>query len=608
METEEACPTCPDARQLASWKRLARLAADPSQPTIAELLEDASRSRALQLEAGGLLFDFSKQRLSRKVLAELLRLAQERQWRERVADLFQGAPVNSSEGRAALHTALRAPPAWQPPAIGAEVAANLERLKRFAAELAEGRRTGFSGKAFAQVVHIGIGGSELGPRLAVEALQPAGRGLPGTAPRPPAPPRLVEASQPASRGLPGTAPRPPAPPRLVEASQPASRGLPGATPRLPASPRRMEALQPAGRGLPVRFVANVDGHALVQALDGLDPETTLFIVVSKSFATLETRLNAQSARRWFLERTRSPQALARHFIAVTANAQAAVDFGLPQQSVFPIWDWVGGRFSLWSAAGLSIALALGGEAFDALLAGAHAMDQHFQEAPAAANAPLLAALIGVWNGNFLGATSQAVLPYDERLRLLPDYLQQLETESNGKRVRRDGAPLEIHSTPILWGGVGSTGQHAFHQWLHQGTHGCAVDFILTGAAEHDLPEHHRWLLANGLSQAKALAFGAEHADPHRAIPGNRPSTTIVLDRLDPARLGALLAFYEHRTFCQGLIWDLNSFDQWGVELGKRLAETLFEQLGGAAAEDQDASTRALIERLRERAPATESGE
>ena len=536
METEEACPTCPDARQLASWKRLARLAADPSQPTIAELLEDASRSRALQLEAGGLLFDFSKQRLSRKALAELLRLAQERQWRERVADLFQGAPVNSSEGRAALHSALRAPPARQPPAIGAEVAANLERLKRFAAELAEGRRTGCSGKAFAQVVHIGIGGSELGPRLAVEALQPA------------------------------------------------------------------------SRGLPVRFVANVDGHALAQALDGLDPETTLFIVVSKSFATLETRLNAQSARRWFLERTRCPEALARHFIAVTANAQAAADFGLPRQSVFPIWDWVGGRFSLWSAAGLSIALALGGEAFDALLAGAHAMDRHFQEAPAAANAPLLAALIGVWNGNFLGATSQAVLPYDERLRLLPDYLQQLETESNGKRVRRDGSPLEIHSTPILWGGVGSTGQHAFHQWLHQGTHGCAVDFILTGAAEHGLPEHHRWLLANGLSQAKALAFGAEHADPHRAVPGNRPSTTIVLDRLDPARLGALLAFYEHRTFCQGLIWGLNSFDQWGVELGKQLAETLFEQLGGAAAEDQDASTRALIERLRERAPATESGE
>ena len=546
METEEASPICPAARdsrclesshgQLASWKRLARLAAAPSQPTIAELLGDASRTGALQLEAGGLLFDFSKQRLSREALAELLRLAEERQWRARVADLFRGAPVNSSEGRAALHTALRAPPERQPPAIGGEVAANLERLKRFASELAEGRRAGCSGKPFARILHIGIGGSELGPRLAVEALQPA------------------------------------------------------------------------GCRLQVRFVANVDGHALARALDGLDPETTLFIVVPKSFATLETRLNAQSARRWFLERTRRPEALARHFIAVTANPQAAADFGLPQENIFPIWDWVGGRFSLWSAAGLPIALALGGEAFAALLAGAHAMDRHFQDAPAAANAPLLAALIGVWNGNFLGATSQAVLPYDERLRLLPDYLQQLETESNGKRVRRDGAPLEVHSTPILWGGVGSTGQHAFHQWLHQGTHGCAVDFILTGAADHGRPEHHRWLLANGLSQAKALAFGADHPDPHRAIPGNRPSTTIVLDRLDAARLGALLAFYEHRAFCQGLIWDLNSFDQWGVELGKQLAETLFEQLGGEAAEDQDASTRRLIERLRQRAPATEPGE
>ena len=539
MEPEEGFPACPAAEQLPSWKRLARLAVAPSQPTIAELLTDCSRVRDLQIEAGGLLFDFSKQRASPAVLSALLELAQERQWQARSAALFRGAAVNSSEGRAALHTALRAPPEQQPPAAGGEVIAVLERLKRFAAEVVDGRRAGCSGKAFTQILHIGIGGSELGPRLALEALQS------------------------------------------------------------PSSPLR------------VRFVANLDGHALARALDGLDPETALFILASKSFATLETRLNAESARRWFLERTNRPEALARHFVAVTANLEAALAFGLPPESIFPIQDWVGGRFSLWSPVGLPVALALGGNAFDALLAGAHAMDRHFQDAPAASNAPLLAALIGIWNGNFLGAASQAVLPYDERLRLLPDYLRQLETESNGKRVRRDGSALDIHSAPILWGGVGTTGQHAFHQWLHQGTYGCAVDFILTARASHGLSNHHRWLLANGLSQAQALALGAEHPDPHRTIPGNRPSTTIVLDRLDPARLGALLAFYEHKVFCQGLIWDVNSFDQWGVELGKRLAETLFEQLGGAPAECQDASTRSLIERLGKRrleTPETEAGE
>ena len=525
----------PAAHELATWGRLARLAANLSTVHLRELLIDGSGLAELRVRVDGLLFDFSRQRVTPEVLPALGKLAEERAWRRCVGELVEGAAVNTTERRAAMHMALRAPPGQRPEAAQ-EVAETLARLRRFAAAVRAGSWVGCSGKAITDVVNIGIGGSDLGPRLAVEALAPA-------------------------------------------------RG-----------------------GLRFHFVANVDGHAIATALAGLNPETTLFILASKSFATQETRINGETARCWYLERTNRPDALHRHFVAVTANPQAAAAFGLSVDNIFPMWEWVGGRYSLWSAVGLPIVLALGGPGFDALLQGAHAMDRHFLTAPALANAPLLAALLGIWNTNFLGAASHAVLPYDERLRLLPDYLRQLEMESNGKRVRHDGSPVGVHTMGVLWGGTGTTGQHAFHQLLHQGTRSFTADFIVAASVEHGLTDHHGWLAANALGQGKAMALGNEVADPHRAVPGNHATTTIVLDRLTAASLGALLAFYEHKVFCQGLIWDINSFDQWGVELGKQLAKTVFEQLAGESMVEQDASTRSLIEHLIKRRRAEDSGD
>ena len=517
----------PAAHELPAWGRLARLAAKLSSVPLRDMLDGASRPAALQVLLDGLLFDFSRHRVDLDVLAALQSLAEQRDWQARVRQLVGGAAVNTTEDRPALHTALRSPPGDMPEAAH-EVPGTLSRVKQFANAVATGTWTGCSGKPMTDVVNIGIGGSDLGSRLVVEALRPPGR-----------------------------------------------------------SPK-------------LHFVPNIDGHAISAALAGLNPETTLFILTSKSFTTPETRVNGETARSWFMERTNRADALGRHFIAVTANPEAARAFGLPAENLFPMWDWVGGRYSLWSAAGLPIALALGATAFDELLRGAHAMDRHFQTAPAAGNAPLLAALLGIWNYNFLGAASHAVLPYDERLRLLPDYLQQLETESNGKRVRHDGSPVGVHTMPVLWGGAGTTGQHAFHQLLHQGTRSFTADFIVCASTEHGLQDHHRWLVANALGQGKAMALGNDVDDPHRAVPGNHATSTIVLDRLTPATVGTLLAFYEHKVFCQGLIWDINSFDQWGVELGKQLAKTVFGQLAGESTAGQDRSTRSLIEYLIER--------
>lgn len=524
----------PAAHELPAWGRLARIAARLSSVPMPKLLDDASRTGALRVRVPGLLFDFSRQRVDAEAIDALISLAEQRDWRERVRQLVNGAAVNTTEKRPALHTALRSPPGEAPEAAR-EAPGALSHLRQFAEAVITGSWSGCSGKAITDVVNIGIGGSDLGPRLVVQALQPAGR-------------------------------------------------------------------RPA-----LHFVANVDGHAIYTALAGLNPETTLFVVASKSFTTRETQVNAETARSWFLERTGRTEAISRHFVAVTANPEAAAAFGLPLKNLFPMWDWVGGRYSLWSPAGLPIMLALGAGAFDELLRGAHAMDRHFQAAPAAGNAPLLAALLGVWNSNFLGAASHAVLPYDERLRLLPDYLQQLETESNGKRVRHDGSPVGVHTVPVVWGGAGTTGQHAFHQMLHQGTRSFTAEFIVCAASGHDLRVHHRWLVANALSQGKAMSAGNDARDPHRAVPGNHATGTIVLDRLEPATLGALLAFYEHKVFCQGLIWDINSFDQWGVELGKQFANNLFGQLAGESTAGQDLATRTLIEHLVEQGRSGEHG-
>jgi glucose-6-phosphate isomerase len=508
------------AKDLPAWKQLAQIAAQSTYPDIPALLTDERHRERLSLTTSGVLFDFSKQRITEEVLHTLLQLAEQRNWQERIGELFEGGMVNTTEARPALHTALRAPPNTQQ--SNQEVHRELARL----AEFAQRPLLGVTGKAITDVVHIGIGGSQLGPELVVEALSSA------------------------------------------------------------SSP------------FCCHFVANVDGHAIRSTLNQLNPETTLFVIASKSFTTLETRKNAQTARSWMLERTGRMEAITAHFVAITNNLPSAIEFGIAPHNCFSIWEWVGGRYSLWSAVGLPIILCVGLEAFQELLAGAHGMDEHFRTAPAAANAPLLAALIGIWNTNFLGVTNHVVLPYDERLRLLPGYLQQLETESNGKSVRHDGTDVGVHTMAVLWGGVGTTGQHAFHQLLHQGTRAFTADFILAAGSDNEHDDHHRWLVANCFSQSQAMAQGHHADDPHQNVAGNHATSTFVLDRLDPATLGALLAFYEHKVFCQGLIWDINSFDQWGVELGKRLANVIYDQLGGQSAVLQDASTRALIKHTR----------
>ena len=526
MAEDQQKPTPPAAGDLAAWKRLARLASRTPPLNLAELLDDPARGDALRIPAEGLLFDFSRQRINLEALSALLDLAEERHWRQRAQGLFNGELVNSTEGRAALHTALRAPSKLQPAAVDRQVEQTRRRLLDFVDSIRQGRRRGFSGRAFRDLIHIGIGGSQLGPQLVTTALGGA------------------------------------------------------------------------HRSIRTAYVANIDGSAIGAALAAADPETTLFVIASKSFSTLETQANAAAARSWFLERTNRADALAAHFVAVTANLEAAAGFGLPEENVFPMRDWVGGRFSLWSSVGLPIALHLGADAFGDLLAGAHGMDRHFLEAPAEANAPLLAALLDIWNCNFLGVGNLLVLPYDRRLRLLPDHLQQLITESNGKRRRRDGAEVDVHTAPIVWGGEGTPSQHAFHQLLHQGTRSFSADFVLVGQAGQELDEQRRWLLANGLAQGQALALGWRSDDPHRSAPGNQGSSTLVLDRLDAKRLGALLAFFEHRVFCQGLVWDINSFDQWGVEFGKGLAKRIFNQLGDGAAAAEDASTKALVAHIK----------
>lgn len=497
-----------------SWKTLARLANAEADR------QDVPR----RIEAAGLLADLSKQRLTDSVLEALLALAGEVGLARAIEAQFSGEIVNRTEGRAALHTALRAAEADRP-GIAGEAGPVMARILDLADAVRDGTWRGSSGRTITDVIHIGIGGSHLGPELAVEALT-----------------------------------------------------------------------RPWHRGPRVHFVANIDGAALNRALTGLDPARTLFVLVSKSFSTLETRVNADSARAWLLERTGDVSAIARHFVAISTNVEAAAAFGIPAANLYPMWDWIGGRYSVWSPVGLPIALALGREGFLEFLAGGRAMDVHFRETPFPANMPVLMALAGIWNYNFLGVTSQVILPYSERLRLLPDFLQQLIMESNGKSIRQDGTPLNVHSMPIVWGGRGTNGQHAYHQLLHQGTRSFAADFIIVADGEPPAL-HHRWLNANALAQSQAMLQGQADADPHKRVTGGKPSTTLVLPALDPASLGALIALYEQMVFCQGIIWDINSFDQWGVELGKRLAVPIYEQLGGKSALGQDTSTRGLIEYL-----------
>jgi glucose-6-phosphate isomerase len=519
-----------------AWQALQTHAKTMARIRLADLFEqDPGRADRLTLSVSGLSADLSKNRIANKTVDLLLALAREAELARWIDRLFAGEAINQSEGRAAMHMALRAGPEAMMTVEGADVMpavrAELDRVAELSEAIRIGTHAGFDGQAITDVVTIGIGGSYLGPALAVEAL---------------------------------------------------------ATPT-PTGPR-------------LHFLANVDGGDLERLLDDLAPATTLFVVVSKSFGTAETKINAEDARAWFLAGGGRPEDIDQHFVAVSANPEAVAAFGLDSGRMLRIWDWVGGRYSLWSAVGLPVAIAHGFAKFRALLDGAAEMDEHFRNVPPAQNLPTLLALLGVWHSGCFGAETHAVVPYDSGLAKLPDYLQQLAMESNGKGVTRDGRPVAQPTAPVLWGGVGTEVQHAFMQALHQGPRLLPVDLVGVLTDRHGRPKQHLTLLANLVGQAEALMTGHADTDPARACPGSRPSTTILLDRLDARTLGALLALYEHKTFVEGVLWNINSFDQWGVELGKRLAQKVFAELAGEVPQPHDASTAKLIERIRRANP------
>jgi glucose-6-phosphate isomerase len=497
--------------------------------------KDPARGERLSAEAAGLYLDYSKNRLTDETLGLLLALAEATGVRARIDAMFAGEPINVTEKRPVLHIALRAPRSESIVVEGEDVVPHvhgvLERMAAFATRVRSGAWTGFSGRRIRTVVNIGIGGSDLGPAMAYEALR--------------------------------------------HYSQ---------------------------RELSCRFMSNVDGADFVEATRDLEPAETLFVVASKTFTTLETLTNAHTARAWLLRALGDDRAVARHFVAVSTNAAEVRKFGIDTDNMFPFWDWVGGRYSIWSAIGLSLMLATGPEGFRAMLSGAHELDRHFRTAPFARNLPVLLALIGLWYDEFFGAETYAVLPYSQYLARLPAYLQQLDMESNGKSVDLDGRAVDYQTAPIVWGAAGTNGQHAFYQLLHQGTKLVPADFIGFCQPLDEVGDHHTLLAANLFAQTEALAFGRTTPDPARSFEGNRPTNTILADRLTPATLGALVALYEHKVFVQGAIWRINSFDQWGVELGKVLATRIVPEL--AASEEprlaHDSSTNALLRRFRAR--------
>ncbi|WP_338845046.1 glucose-6-phosphate isomerase [Massilia sp. W12] len=514
---------------------------------------DPDRFSRMSLEAAGIFLDYSKNRLDAHTLQLLFALAREKNLAARRDAMFAGAPINNTEGRAVLHTALRAPRELAPQLaqqdVGADVHSVLTRMRRFSDQVRSGQWRGYDGRIITDVVNIGIGGSDLGPKMAAHAL------------------------------------------------------------RSYSHPR-----------LKMHFVSNVDGHDLDAVLQQIEPATSLFIVASKTFTTIETMMNARSARAWLLAHggADAEAGLAKHFVAVSTNLAAVTEFGIAPENMFPFWDWVGGRYSLWSAIGLPLMLALGHGYFGDLLAGAHAMDRHFCEAELEQNLPVILAMCGVWNRNYLGFGAHSIACYHQDLAHFPAYLQQLEMESNGKSVRSNGQPVQQATCPLIWGERGTNGQHAYFQLLHQGTDIIPLDFIAALNASHDLPGHQDALLANCFAQAEALMRGKQEDEvraelrqagmnetqqaqllPHKLFAGNRPSNMILLEMLTPHALGALIALYEHKTFVQGVIWDLNSFDQWGVELGKALAATIQRELAGGAAAAHDSSTAGLIARARQ---------
>jgi glucose-6-phosphate isomerase len=515
--------------------------------------DDPNRFERYSFAACDLFLDYSKQRIIDGTVSLLLELARSVDLAGWIERMYRGEKINDTENRAVLHVALRnrsnRPILVDGEDVMPKVDGVLKKMRHFTTAVRSGEWLGYTGKRIASVVNIGIGGSDLGPAMVTAALH--------------------------------------------------------------------AYHQP---GLRAQFVSNLDFTQVDETLAGLDPETTLFIVESKTFTTQETLTNARTARAWLLERMGDPAAVPKHFVAVSTNAEAVRRFGIDPENMFEFWDWVGGRYSLWSAIGLPVAVMIGMDRFEQLLAGAHVMDEHFRTAPWERNLPVLMGLLGVWNTNFLGAHTHAVLPYDFALRYFPAYLQQLEMESNGKRVTRDGDPVGYQTCPIVWGAPGNNGQHAFYQLMHQGTRLIPADFIVPIKHKHDDADHQNAVLANALAQTEALMRGRtaeearaelaaagmtgealERAVPHRVLPGNQPTSTLVYERLTPKVLGELIALYEHKVLVQSVCWGINAFDQWGVELGKQLAKVISPELTGEQAiSGHDASTSGLIRYIQAR--------
>ena len=537
---------------LPVWQALCRHQKTIAASNMRDLFaQDTNRFDKFSFQLDDMLFDFSKHRINDETLPLLLQLAREAQlenWRDR---MFAGEKINITENRAVLHTALRnrsnRPVLVDGVDVMPEVNAVLAQMRDFSEKVRAGAWLGYTGKRITDVVNIGIGGSDLGPVMVCDALKPY-----------------------------------------------------------------------ASADLAVHFVSNIDGAHLMRALEKCQPETTLFIVASKTFTTQETMTNAISARTWFLNKAQDNAHVAKHFVALSTNAKAVTDFGIDQANMFAFWDWVGGRYSLWSAIGLSIALYVGMDHFEALLSGAHEMDQHFQTAPLEENMPVIMALIGIWYNNFFDVATHAILPYDQGMSRFPAYLQQADMESNGKFICRDGKRIQYKTGPVIWGEAGTNGQHAFYQLIHQGTQVVPCDFLMPVHSHYAIGKHgyahHKILLANFLAQTQALMLGKtpdearlelqeqgltgaelENLLPHKVFEGNRPSTSILFDKLTPNTLGKLIALYEHKIFVQGMIWDINSYDQWGVEYGKQIAQEILPLLtSDGVVTSFDSSTNGLI--------------
>lgn len=533
--------------QTKAWANLTKLAKDNEQTTIKSLFADPDRFEDYSIQLEDILLDYSKNRINDAIRTSLFDLAKEVDLKSAIEEMFLGEKINLTENRAVLHTALRnrsnTPVHFEGQNVMPDINVVLDQMKAFADQIQDGTWLGYTGKPIKSLVNIGIGGSDLGPVMVTEALKPYQK-----------------------------------------------------------------------EGLDVFFVSNVDGTHIVETLKKVDPETTLFFIASKTFTTQETMTNAHSARNWFLKAAKDEKAIAKHFVALSTNAKSVAEFGIDTKNMFAFWDWVGGRYSLWSAIGLPIACAIGFENFEKLLAGAHSMDKHFRTADFEKNVPVILALIGIWNTNFLGATSEAILPYDQYLHRFAAYFQQGNMESNGKYISRAGEKVNYSTGPIIWGEPGTNGQHAFYQLIHQGTHLIPCDFIAPANSQNPIGDHHVKLLSNFFAQTEALMNGKSYEEVlsdmqkagksneeiekivnHRVFEGNRPTNSILVKEINPYTLGQLIAMYEHKIFVQGVIWNILSFDQWGVELGKVLANAILPELHGTQeVSSHDSSTNGLI--------------